>query len=209
MTKCAPFCPLQPDEAIAGYLGRLAMRLGLDLRLSDIRPRLRKRIAELDPKYDANLIAIIEKFSNKEQSEIIEYHSIFPFKVAFSAYENQFEELFRGLELSDQVATALFFRHKACSECVRNDIRELGFTYWRRIHQIPGSRFCPHHRVRLFLPPSRHAYNFQPHHLLANSENVAAKDESVSEFEVRMIQIWTGILSMRRSLPIVHAQQVC
>ena len=36
-----------------------------------------------------------------------------------------------------------------CPECVREDIREYGETYWHRLPQLPGVQYCPKHGCRI------------------------------------------------------------
>ncbi|MBP3900964.1 MAG: TniQ family protein [Blautia sp.] len=36
-----------------------------------------------------------------------------------------------------------------CPECVRNDIRKYGETYWHRLAQLPGVQYCPEHGSRI------------------------------------------------------------
>ena len=36
-----------------------------------------------------------------------------------------------------------------CPECVRNDIRKYGETYWHRLVQLPGVQYCPEHGSRI------------------------------------------------------------
>ncbi|MBR1633628.1 MAG: TniQ family protein [Lachnospiraceae bacterium] len=36
-----------------------------------------------------------------------------------------------------------------CPECVREDMREYGETYWHRLPQLPGVKYCPKHSCRI------------------------------------------------------------
>jgi hypothetical protein len=53
---------------------------------------------------------------------------------------------------------------RLCPDCVREDLRRLGETYWRRCHQLPGVLVCPEHGTPLsitsvpFRGPSRHEF---------------------------------------------------
>jgi hypothetical protein len=38
---------------------------------------------------------------------------------------------------------------RLCEECVKDDMRNKGFSYWRTSHQIPGGVYCRHHHTRL------------------------------------------------------------
>jgi hypothetical protein len=73
----------------------------------------------------------------------------------------------RHLQLRLGICTSIvrdtnFFR--LCPDCVRDDLRRLGETYWRRCHQLPGCLVCPEHGTVLnvtsvtFRTPSRHEF---------------------------------------------------
>lgn len=56
------------------------------------------------------------------------------------------------------IASSLGLAHKAtksrasmamCTECAHEDLRSLGFAYWRREHSLPGLTVCPRHMVPL------------------------------------------------------------
>lgn len=49
--------------------------------------------------------------------------------------------------LQNSLPRITFFRF--CSECLSEDIKKYGETYWRRLHQITGVYVCPIHRVWL------------------------------------------------------------
>lgn len=62
-----------------------------------------------------------------------------------------------------------------CPQCVTEDLDGLGFAYWRRDHQLPGSLVCGAHEVPLLsVPPSAPA-NGMPHHLLDRACAVPAQ----------------------------------
>jgi len=37
-----------------------------------------------------------------------------------------------------------------CPECVRDDVKTYGETYWHRVHQLPAMMYCTKHRARLY-----------------------------------------------------------
>ena len=62
------------------------------------------------------------------------------------------------LSLSDdtvircQASMALYLHNKVvwgCAACMREDLKRLCFSYWRRSHQVPGRFLCPKHRCPL------------------------------------------------------------
>jgi hypothetical protein len=49
--------------------------------------------------------------------------------------------------MASRIPTPKWFRF--CPVCVTNDRKELGETYWHRLHQLPGILTCPRHNVFL------------------------------------------------------------
>lgn len=57
---------------------------------------------------------------------------------------------------------------KCCKECANEDNANLGFSYWRSSHQLPGMLWCPvHHQPLSWHPTNAHLTN--PHLLSENS----------------------------------------
>ncbi|MEC4986852.1 MAG: TnsD family transposase [Oscillatoria sp. PMC 1076.18] len=48
---------------------------------------------------------------------------------------------------ASSIPMSQFFRF--CSECLKEDEKQYGETYWHRIHQTPGVLVCPHHGTPL------------------------------------------------------------
>jgi len=201
MKLSLPLLQLQPDELVSGYLGRLGLRLGLEWKSSDMRYRLYQRIRELGYQVDYDLFSIAELFSGKARRELVEHHSITPFSHAFTTNGEgrAFADVPSRGEYCAREILGLFNKPKACPYCVRADLQEYGFSYWRRIHQMPGALHCPHHDVPLKTVAAHFPYYRQPHHILATLTPDNAPHEVSRAFHDRMTQIWLSVLAARRS----------
>lgn len=101
--------------------------------------------------------------------EFIDNHTMFPFYAPFLSSkrarvirdemrrvgENQvFERI--GLNAS-RVGRPSWLRF--CPVCAEEDRRQLGETYWHRVHQMSGVEVCPRHAVFLELTDAPYSYN--------------------------------------------------
>lgn len=204
MDNSLPLHQLQPDELVAGYIGRLGLRLGLEWRGSDLRYRLYHRIRELGHDVENDLFSIVEIFSGVNRHELLEFHSWAPFSNAICHYRG--DETYANAPQSGanfaREVLGLFNIPNACPLCIKEDLKELGFTYWHRVHQIPGAFYCTHHDTRLVLIQERFPYYRQPHHFINGPVQSDQLNSETRAFHLRMREIWIGILSSRKPLGI-------
>lgn len=61
---------------------------------------------------------------------------------------------------------------RICSECADRDRKIYGIAYWHKVHQLPTSRYCPEHQLKLVRFDLRrmrlHDHLFLPHDLKSN-----------------------------------------
>lgn len=202
MDHSIPFLHLQPDEVVAGYIGRLALRLGLEPRQCDVRCRLHQRLQEIGYHFRNDIFSIVKYFSGVTREEIIKLHSMAPISYAF--YNCQTFSLAyvckrRGNAIDREVLD-LLAKPKACSQCVQSDLQELGFSFWHRVHQFPGAIYCPLHDQRLISFSTCHPYYSQPHHLISTPTSGHSAHAVNREFHDRMMKIW--LLFLKRKSPV-------
>lgn len=210
MGRSLPLHQLQSDELVAGYLGRLGLRLGLEWKPSDLRYRLYRRIRELGHDVNYDIFTIVELFSGINRQELVEFHSLAPFSHAFTRNDGgkSFADIKSKGEYCAREILGLFNKPNACPDCVQADLQEHGFTYWHRIHQIPGAFYCPRHGIRLVSIRERFPYYRQPHHFLVSSKPNDGHNTTSKVFHDRMTQIWLGILSARKTTYIWRAVEL-
>src|SRR5690606_15916223 len=88
---------------------------------------------------------------------LLEQHTLFPYAVAFMALERR--KLFKARALADgslcrldTLAHVVLSRtpyRRLCPMCIAEDMSELGETYWRRSHSLPGVHVCATHGTQL------------------------------------------------------------
>lgn len=86
-----------------------------------------------------------------------------------------------------------------CWQCEKEDFNFWGYSYWRRIHQIPGLDWCPKHGVPLH-GTSILAFEKLPLVDRGRSTVVAAGDESHPIIR-RYIDIALGLLDLPKPIP--------
>ncbi|MCL8300869.1 MULTISPECIES: TnsD family Tn7-like transposition protein [Pseudomonas putida group] len=91
-------------------------------------------------------------------SQIISRHTLLPYFAPFLTSDQlrQAQESMAGdgkslmLKLGINASRIEWAaRVRFCSECVDEDIRRVGASYWHRVHQLPGVLVCPHHGTLL------------------------------------------------------------
>jgi hypothetical protein len=53
-----------------------------------------------------------------------------------------------------------------CPQCAEGDVKQMGWSYWRRTHQIPGAVWCTRHDTPLAATTEQSFYSQLPHHLV-------------------------------------------
>jgi len=91
-----------------------------------------------------------------------------------------------------------------CLKCIEEDLAFWELTYWRTMHQLPGTGHCPKHLCRLVSAESPHALGAQPHHL----KTVYLQDSKPTQLETRVVALWSGLLERRRPIPYLRARAV-
>lgn len=81
---------------------------------------------------------------------------------------------------------------QACPVCAREDRARLGFSYWRRLHQLPGVVYCPTHLVALHSFEPNSLYE-QPHEACGAA---AVRQVRPRFLEETLTQIWMGLLEL-------------
>jgi len=96
-------------------------------------------------------------------NEVIQYHSIIPFFDSF-VEPSRIEEVRNRLIYSNKshamssiginastIKWPRYFRY--CPECLIEDQKNLAYSYWRRLFQLPGVLICPYHHCYLLNSP--------------------------------------------------------
>ncbi len=91
----------------------------------------------------------------------------------------------------------------ACPKCIAEDRERFGECYWHRVHQLPGVKVCPAHKVNLHFSTARAAnertrYEFVSAESALHSLQRIDLPESYCEIFLRLAQDAQWLLGQRR-----------
>lgn len=152
---------LMPDEIWSGYFGRLL--LVNDIKDKNTANYLLTDIARrTDPNLiDAPLLMKVAHISNTNLERFVQHHTLIPllrrvmdresFKTSIDA------DVIQAIANWSMKKVACF-----CIECVKEDIDYLGFSFWRRSHQLTGFDWCLKHNCALCSVDKKNAMHSPP-----------------------------------------------
>lgn len=127
-------------------------------------------------------------------------HTLFPFLASFIPEERAREVIdnmkngnvanaynMMGLTASNIIYNRYF---RFCPECVKEDIRNHGETYWHRLHQVTGVFVCPKHKEYLYdstvlmRGANRQAY------ISATTDNCLVKERKTFSYDTFEKLLW-------------------
>lgn len=208
---CAP----RPDELLQGWQGRMRTIncLSDDVKIDQLIGEMARQqdasmSAEADFAHYASIILGISRAS------LLQNHTLTPF---FNALE--------GLKLNKLGSKSLkhrqAFERKAlfrlggklphyCPQCAKVDILSLGYSYWRRSHQLPGVIWCSEHGCQLVSVSRHNAFEQCPHQIADSliDERVYSLTEIQSEVLKRYAKIACEILSQAPVIDSLAASTV-
>ena len=158
-----------PGEFALGHVGRFCRPNFFDSSTQLIRTldsRARNHVADRRPVPAHRLIAGLV---DMDPEDYIRRHTLQPF-LRVAAYCDDDVGTFEqpnAIRIR-QRATISPIRKKPlfCGDCIAKDKRDLGFTYWRSCHQMPGVDVCPEHRTPLIMTDSVRGFDETPNEAL-------------------------------------------
>lgn len=193
-----------PDEVVGSIFSRALFHSGLPTKqlLASVFGTNRSNTSFLIAA-DATLTA---RLAGVSPVELVLEHSMLPYSTAFMPRERQRALLEKALNpraqneslasLTKNVTYSVKFK-RVCPDCVREDLKNFGESYWRRSHLLPGVLWCPMHGTILqstTLPLNRHPESTQlcmPHQVATTSIRGLKPrrvDKLVSEFSLAALQ---------------------
>lgn len=170
-------CRPLPDEIIQGWLGRMhainciSPKENIEELIANHVRSLNRQTATRDDLFQdvADVLAM-------EREHLLKQHTL-----------TQFFNCLSGLKVSGKPGTKSI-KHKDareryaafsfggknpryCWQCAQEDLSSLGFSYWRRTHQIPGFLWCAKHNSHLIIVARRDAFNECPHEITDTALN--------------------------------------
>ncbi|MDV2581684.1 TnsD family Tn7-like transposition protein [Alkalibacillus haloalkaliphilus] len=156
------FPTMYEDELFVSAICRYRMRCGyINVRSleRDIFGTENVSKSTLFPMKIEDFVQRLPTSSKLTVEEIIHKHTLFPYFTAFLS-EERTNTIFESMKYGNKrsVETQLGFPAspikppkflKYCPTCFQEDLKELGESFWRRIHQIPGVFYCLQHETLL------------------------------------------------------------
>ena len=181
-----------PDELDRGYLGRV-MRLNIVRAEREALAIMVRSFGLLHlPRHERSSLEPLSAIAELDVQTFVLNHSMIPYRRSITSHvpEIQHGSLTRRTLLYGGMVGAkegAYF----CSDCVARDLSKHGFSYWRRIHQLPGQLWCPNHLTPLNYVDDSDAFLRTPADHLSYAEMVpselfagAVESEHVKRFLV-------------------------
>lgn len=136
---------------------RRSMEFNQEIVLYDLFGRKQRTMAVSIPFSIGNIIKKLEIFKYPTVQEILEQHTTYFYYSNIKGNGNTLREKIihgdrkgeklnnKGITLHNNVTKFLRF----CSDCLKEDFREYGETFWRTSHQLPSVLVCVKHKTLL------------------------------------------------------------
>lgn len=165
------------DEYSHGHLGRIRMLNDIDSNVKTI--KLLKNFIDTKPQPHAYFISeILADFGNKTLPAYLKEHTIFIVthlfekslpSIQYLPYNKRFR---RTLGIERRIESGFF-----CPECINEDTSKIGFSYWRRQHQIRGATRCIIHTSELYSVNNPSVFETPPNYWINKAKQV---DDNIS-----------------------------
>lgn len=143
-----PILPIPAkDEFALGFIGRLC-----HINLVNSSEMMRGLLSHYGLKSERGAyLEVLALLAGKDQRDFVMAHTIAP---AMLMGGRVFNGLLGGSwyrRIGDERNPLKLARKQAyfCPRCLEQQRHDLGFTFWHRVHQIPGIFWCPWHRTVL------------------------------------------------------------
>lgn len=193
---------LLPGELLHGWRGRVrVLNLLKSTRDADTLLRNLAGQAGAAPDSKSGLLECAAATLGKSVDELRERHLLIPFfKALTNTRQNKGKSGAKGPRDSYirwAPTRIVGDRTNLCLQCIREDQAHLGFSYWRRVHQLPGVCWCTEHEVPLRTIPGLNAFDVCPDRVLdqASETSWANDTESGSGIMRRYTAIASEVLS--------------
>lgn len=201
---------LLPDEMDRGYLGRVMRLNGIHDQKIGLRA-LRVCFGD-DPNPPPGSYTgtqeYLSRIANVPLERFIANHTTLPWRRAISPYKVNVAH--GGADSASIVSISGFRLARGavayfCPACIADDQERLGFSYWRRAHQLPGCCACAEHGVPLAVVKNKWAFLRPPAHYLdlQTSQSLEPSDWHAHPLVQRFHSI--AVALMGRSQPLNSA----
>jgi hypothetical protein len=137
------------DEFYKGHVGRIQTLNSLpDYQRTnyDIRNLARSKGA---PREGEPTIVSLARLCQIPLEEYLQFNTLLPYHSFYQHKKSHVSDMRWSTGTISRCGTLPCRSAYYCEQCVRGDLRRHGFSYWRRIHQLPGMMWCLKHRSPL------------------------------------------------------------
>lgn len=156
---------LMPDELILGLFGRFSLCIGFADYISAKKYLNNLFIDKLNKHYQYPLIMQLSDLLDMSLENIVSHHTLVPILRSLNRKGLENHELSILQSLGYQLAKP---NVSFCEKCTEEDMSFLGFSYFRRSHQIHGIDICGKHKLPLLTSDDENAFFSSPDALIKN-----------------------------------------
>lgn len=196
---------IHPDEFLPGFATRIA-RVGsyrsIDRALRALRP---PGSAPSKAARKEAPLRILSDVAMRSAEQMVTEHTLIPFDHGLRAFAQEAKRS-AGWAFAYKHALQLPSRGpRLCLQCVEEDSRDWGFSYWRRSHQAYGQCWCTKHHQPL-MAASASCWNLLPQEVFHQTTIVPQPDTDQEPLARRIADISLGLLEHRSLVSIAEAK---
>ena len=198
-----------PDESICSALIRTSLKVGLPIGV--ITPAVAGGRKWYPSFFQCGPLEALADATRMPVAELLLLHSFFPYASAFfdaPLYERSVKiALSTGPTARSQAPVTQGVsdhcpHRRFCRQCVSNDIRRWGESYWHRSHNLPGVRICSEHLIPLVETTLRTTGSGTWRYTLpAQVAGRAIASQTISTFDVDFAVASVSALTQRAPTP--------
>ena len=202
-----------PDELDQGYLGRV-MRLNGATNRKAIDRLMRSWVGVPGSNWrDVPCVVLLSKVSGMTVTDFVIRHTLLPLRRGITSYR---PEVRHGCESGRNMlwSTAMRLARDGayfCEQCVSEDIRHHGYSYWRRFHQVPGGFWCSRHSESLHYVESESAFLCLPSTFLETADYISpawVQESMKKPAVVRYLEICDWLIQRECPLDVKSVSQI-
>lgn len=192
-----------PDELLYSVLARYHVRSGNTSPKMTTEELFGKRTTRSVWDLPANLSVLLDNTGSYWNAEdLIFNYTMYPYYAAF-LLPNQAKQVKQSMmdDKGDTIHTRIGITASnvkikeklwVCNECIKEDMKIYGETYWRRVHQCPGVFICPKHET-ILEESVVSVKSFNQHEYIIASPEVKRTKINLSEMNKEEIRFLTQI----------------
>ena len=206
-TKVVIQLPIMEDELALGYSGRLARVNAWNY--SALATRRLRQWAQINQSVSAEITRVeaLAIAANVPFTQFVRTHTMLPLNrsVAITDVDIPHGSSRKRTLLRRAFAQTRDFQY-SCAVCAGEDLNTYGFSWWRRIHQLPGLLWCPEHKTGLSAVICPEPFSLQPHECDLLDSQIAENQwvrAIQNPFVLRYLEILNGFLGSTK--PVASA----